>query len=258
MFQIIPIPNYAGFELRGDSSDFKSLLSAIYYLDNEEYLSRFGYHDPMNYFFGFAYEARYALEGRRGFVCMDNHSKLWNYPNKMKLFPEVPEKNLYYAVRIPAVSLLFYIFVSDEIIALDRRFREEARNDLTERAEKESAEALFQFLSVSVFHALDAMIGMKERIILQECLAFERVNNFYLFRNYLTSYTDLLNEMYLSLTKLRRKRLLSAILKDMICYAKNDTYLQIERNVRAWTQVRKISAGTVKFAGYIDWNKINW
>lgn len=66
MFQIIPTKNYAGFELRGDSGDFRSLLSAIYYLDNEEYLRAAGYHDVMNYFFTLAFEARYALEGRPG------------------------------------------------------------------------------------------------------------------------------------------------------------------------------------------------
>ena len=62
MFQIIPTKNYAGFELRGDSGDFRSLLSAIYYLDNEEYLRAAGYHDVMNYFFTLAFEARYALD----------------------------------------------------------------------------------------------------------------------------------------------------------------------------------------------------
>ena len=63
MFQIIPTKNYAGFELRGDSGDFRSLLSAIYYLDNEEYLRAAGYHDVMNYFFTLAFGISQAEQG---------------------------------------------------------------------------------------------------------------------------------------------------------------------------------------------------
>ncbi len=258
MLQIIPTQNYAGFELRGDSGDFRSLLSAIYYIDNEEYLRRCGYNDVMNYFFGLAFEARYALEGRRGFVCTDNNSKLWNYPDNIKLYPEVPDKNLYYVIRIPAVSLLFYAFVAEELVALDRRYREESGGDAADLAEKEAAAAFFPMMNTSVFHALDAVIGMRNRMALQEGLAFERANNFYLFRGYLTPYTDFLNEMYLSMTKLRRKRLLPVMMNDIICYRKNDTYLRIDKNIRAFAQAHKIPAGAVKYSAGIDWNKIKW
>lgn len=258
MLQILPTPNYAGFELRGDSSDFRSLLSAIYYIDNEAFLTGFGYNDPMNAFFGLAYELRYALEGRRGFVCTDNDSKLWNFPDHTKLYPEVPEKNLYYAVRIPAISLLFYVLVSDELIALDIRARADAEDDTSELAEKEAATAILRLFCTAAWHALDAVIGMPERLKVQEQLAFARTNEFYLFRNYLVPYTDLLSDFYLSLPKMRRKRLLPVILGDLICYAKNDTYLLLEKNIRAWAKAHHSSAGAVKYSGCVDWNKIKW
>lgn len=258
MIQILPTQNYAGFELRGDSADLKSLLSAVYYVDNESYLRKFGYNDSMNYFFGFAFEARYALEGRRGIVCMDNNSKLWNYPDNIKLYPEAPEKNLYYAVRLPVVCFLFYVFVSEEILALDRRFREESDGDLSELPEKESAEAVFRLLNSAAYHALDAIIGIRARMLLQERLTYERSKEFYLFRNYVTPYTDFLSETYLSLPKFRRKRLLPAILEDLIGYRKNDLYGKIERNISEYSDMHKIAPGMVKYSGSIDWNKIKW
>lgn len=258
MFQIIPTKNYAGFELRGDSGDFRSLLSAIYYLDNEEYLRAAGYHDVMNYFFTLAFEARYALEGRRGFVCTDNGSGVWNLSGGTRPYPEVPEKNLYYAVRIPAIRMLFYAFTADEMIALDRMFREEPGKNDEERAGKEAAEAFLRLLEIMIYHGLDGIIGIRERIALQERLAARRLAEFYLFRNYVTLYTDFLSETYLSLPRLRRKRLLTSMLDDIVCYDKNDTYRLLKKNTRAWAKTHPVPLSSIKYGGGMDRSNMQW
>lgn len=258
MFQIIPTKNYAGFELRGDSGDFRSLLSAIYYLDNEEYLRAAGYHDVMNYFFTLAFEARYALEGRRGFVCTDNGSGVWNLSGGARPYPEVPEKNLYYAVRIPAIRMLFYAFTADEMIALDRMFREESGKNDEERAGKEAAESFLRLLEIMIYHGLDGIIGIRERIALQERLAARRAAEFYLFRNYVTLYTDFLSETYLSLPRLRRKRLLTSMLDDIVCYDKNDTYRLLEKNTRAWAKTHAVPLSSIKYGGGMDRSNMQW
>ena len=137
-------------------------------------------------------------------------------------------------------------------------FREEPGKNDDELAGKEAAEAFLRLLKIMIYHGLDGIIGMQKRIALQERLAARRAAEFYLFRNYITLYTDFLSETYLSLPRLRRKRLLSSMLDDIVCYDKNDTYRLLEKNARAWAKTHAVSPGSIKYGGGADRSNMQW
>lgn len=118
--------------------------------------------------------------------------------------------------------------------------------------------SLIELFRVTVFKALDGIIGLEKRLMLESTLISKSVDDPEMFKDFLTQYVEDIEMQYLPLTKGKRQKNLLDMLFNIIFWKEDEDYKTMEKQLRKEALKQGTSIAELRYQYDFDWEKIKW
>lgn len=139
-----------------------------------------------------------------------------------------------------------------------REVKAEKHYVLKQIARNQYSEVIIETFRVTVFRALDEIIGLENRLMLEGVLISKSIDDPEMFKDFLTQFVDDIEMQYLPLTKGKRKKNLLDMLINIIYWKEDEEYKAMQKLLKKEALKRGTPINEIRYNYDFDWEKLKW